>query len=155
MVDWILQFYNLWGNKRFNISNSECCYIIFRVNKVKNSLNLMSFRMCHVGRLSIYIWKCNNTARLKNTFFSFYKNKKSILRNRKQKAWTGTYRCHSRRPPRRRDRCSRRNRPCSHMWRHSYTERSNTRLRLQIFTTYSQKKSYTRTRCLRCPCNIV
>lgn len=39
----------------------------------------MSYRMCHVGRLSIYIWKCNNTARLKNTFFSFNKNKKSIL----------------------------------------------------------------------------
>lgn len=35
MVDWILQFYNLWGNKRLKISNSEC-YIIYPVTKVEN-----------------------------------------------------------------------------------------------------------------------
>lgn len=86
MVDWILQFYNLWGNKRFKISNSECCYIIYRVTKVEKFVKFYEFQnVYNVERFSIYIWKCNNTARLKNIFFSFYKNKKSILRNRKQK----------------------------------------------------------------------
>lgn len=43
--------------------------------------------MCHVGRLSIYIWKCNNTVRLKNIFFLLPKTKSilTILRNRIKK----------------------------------------------------------------------